>query len=94
MSEQESIKCDPENTKRDWKETWTTMQTQRVASRGGYVDDKTDRCWDGLNDRMIEELQARSACDCAKNISWKDKRLHCAVRRSLGEILEVYRYRH
>ena len=42
---------------------------------------------------MIEELQAGSACDCMKSNSWKDKRLHCAVRRSLGERLEVYKYR-
>ena len=38
---------------------------------------------------MIEELQAGSACDCTKNISWKDQRLHCAVRRSLGKTLDV-----
>ena len=38
---------------------------------------------------MIEELQAGSACDCTKNTSWKDKRLHCAVRRSLGKTPHV-----
>ena len=41
---------------------------------------QVDRCWDGLNGRMIEELQAGSACDCMKNNSWKDERLHCAVQ--------------
>ena len=38
---------------------------------------------------MIEELQAGSACDCTKNYCWKDKRLQCAVRRSLGETIDV-----
>ena len=38
---------------------------------------------------MIEELQARSACNCTKNNPWKDKRLHCAVRRSLEKTLGV-----
>ena len=49
----------------------------------------TDAGMNSINDRMIEELQAGSACDCTKNTSWKDKRLHCAVRRSLRKTLDV-----
>ena len=64
------------------------MRTQRVASSSGYVDGKFDRCWDGFNYRMTEE-PGWSACDCMKNNSWKDRRLHCAVRPSLEEKVQV-----
>ena len=42
---------------------------------------------------MIQRLQAGSTGECMKNNSPKDRRLFCAVERSLGKKPEVYRYR-